>query len=342
MPESLPQQLGYRWPAEWEPHRGTWMTWPHNADTWPGIFDQIPFAYARLVRAIAEFEPVFLLVQPELVQTVWEMLGDVSALAIVELATNDSWIRDYGPFFLQSPDKRTDLVVDWAYNAWGEKYPPWDLDAAAAAAMAAGLELPRVEAPFVLEGGAVEGDGHGTILTTRSCVLHPNRNGQVEQAHVERLLTQYLTAQRVIWLEHASLNGDDTDGHVDQLVRFVNPHTVIVAATSSEDTANYNTLIQLRRELEQVRCFDGSRLEVQPIQIPQNLYLDDHRLPASYCNFSFVNGGVVLPVFEAPEDAAAIATFEQLFPDRQICPVPCRELVWGLGAVHCLTLQQPQ
>ena len=349
--DATPTALGYRWPAEWEPHTATWLSWPHNAETWPGIFDCIPSQFAAFVRAIAEFEPVRILAGGESVLADTRAhVGQLSNVTLHDIPTNDAWCRDHGPTFLvQAPQtitqgNRPDValaLIDWQYNAWGGKYPPFDDDNAVPRRIARQLDCQLFAVDVVLEGGAIEGNGQGTVLTTASCLLNPNRNPRLQRPDFERLLRDYLAAKHLIWLERGDLAGDDTDGHVDQLARFVGPQTVVAATAANASDPNEVPLRENLAQLQSMTDQDGAALDVVPLPLPQPKFHDGHRLPASYCNFYFVNGGVIVPQFDDPADAQAMAIVRELLPERSVIGLPAVNMVWGLGAFHCLSQQQP-
>lgn len=324
---------GYRWPAEWSRHRGTLMAWPHNEQTWPGIIAAIPDIFERLVRNIAQFETVWLLAGTTSgLQQAERRFSDCEQVVVVDLPTNDVWTRDYGPTVVLSGQGES-VAVDWVYNGWGERYPPYDLDAAVTARFAANLNMAVRQAPIVAEGGALEGDGDGLVLSTRSCLMNPNRNPRISEQRVTDVLKEFTGGVRVVWLDGGGFLGDDTDGHVDQLARFTS-HGRIVHACCASDDPNAHTLKrvenQLRRELPQ--------LELTGLPIPMVTH-ETRRLPASYCNFYIVNDGVLVPTFDVEEDAYALAVLREQFPNHDVVPFGCRELVRGLGAIHCLTQQ---
>lgn len=342
----------YRWPAEWEPHAGTWLAWPVNPDTWPGLFENIPKAYARFVAAVAQFEPVFLLansaVQPEaarLVESACSATAACHPVHFFDVATNDSWCRDFGPQFLQhsTPGHGSgpaQLIVDWGYNAWGQKYPPWNLDAAATQQIAKLTSLDVVTPGLVLEGGAIDGNGKGTVMTTASCLLHPGRNGTVERSTVESWLNVWMGAKQVIWLPGGGIAGDDTDGHIDQIARFVGLRSVVVATPADNDSAHADALRENLRVLSEARI-DQQSLQLTELQCPCPAFHNGHPLPCSYANFYLCNSGVLCPLFQDPADDEAMAVLQAVFPDRRVVGVDCLDLVWGLGALHCLTREQP-
>ncbi len=330
-----PRQLGYRWPAEWEPHRATWLVWPRNPDTWPGGLDAARRQFAHFATTVARFEPVQLLVEPG---AVWEsaeqILGNHPQIQWHAIATNDSWIRDHGPTFLGSDHSLPNALVDWGYNAWGNKYPPFDLDNAVPQRIATITGRRRFVADMVLEGGSVDGNGEGILLTTESCLLHPGRNPHLDRATIEQRLRDLLCVQQIIWLT-GEIPGDDTDGHIDQIARFINPTTVVaVEDPDGRMFAENHTRLTAR---------DGHPpLEVLPLPWPSPKYHGDQRLPTSYANFYIVNGGVIVPTFEDPCDQAACELLAHCFPDREIVPLPATALALGLGAFHCLSQQEPR
>jgi agmatine deiminase len=272
-------------------------------------------------------------------------VGHAERVHVHLVPTNDAWIRDHGGIFVLGPAGSDEVVrlIDFEFDAWGGKYPPWDLDAAVPAAMAAARGVPRIEAGWVLEGGSIDGDGEGTILTTESCLLNPNRDRpglDRSRGNIERWLFEMLGARKTLWLEDG-IEGDDTDGHIDDLTRFVAPGRVVTAVESDPRDVNYRVLAENRRRLETMTDATGRSLEVIELPSPGRIDGPDGRLPASYANFYFANRGVLLPVFGVDSDREAIGVLESCIPDRPVIPIPGRDLVRGLGAVHCLTQQEP-
>lgn len=323
----------FRWPAEWSPHRGTLMAWPHNEQTWPGDFDAVPDIFERLVRSIAQFEPVWLLAGTCAgLRSVERRFSDCAHIEVVDLPTNDVWTRDYGPTVVLSFQGES-VAVSWVYNGWGERYPPFDLDADVARRFAAEVQMDVRQALIVVEGGALEGNGDGLLLSTRSCLMNSNRNPRVSERHLTSVLKEFTGCGRVVWLDGGDFLGDDTDGHVDQLARFTAEKRVVHACCPADDP-NAATLQrveeQLRRELPSH--------ELIGLPIPTVTH-ETRRLPASYCNFYIVNGGVLVPTFDVAEDDNALAILREQFPDRDVIPFGCRELIRGLGAIHCMTQQ---
>lgn len=340
MSEVTARALGYRWPAEWERHAATWVSWPHNPATWPGKFHVVPACFAELVQAIARFEPVHILAGGAAVMNDAEMhVGDEPNVKLFDIETNDAWCRDHGPMFVV---RETDAaVIDWEYNAWGGKYPPFDKDNAVPSQIAYLGALRRFVPGIILEGGSVEGNGRGTVLTTESCLLNPNRNPNISRADAERYLANYLGATNVLWLKRGELAGDDTDGHIDQLARFVNPTTIVAAWEDDPADVNHEPLRVNFEQLSGMTDQDGNAFNVVRLPLPQPKFYDGHRLPACYCNFYIANGGIIVPQFDDPADAGAIEILQELCPDQTVVGVPSLDLVWGLGSFHCLTQQEP-
>ena len=238
-----PHTLGYRWPAEWEPHAATWISWPHNRATWPDRFQRVPECFATIIRTLAQYEPVQVLSGGEpVMDEAQKMVGDLANVTLHNIPTNDAWIRDYGPTFIQAPGSREVAAIDWRFNAWGGKYPPWDLDNAVPVRITQQLGMRRFPVDVVMEGGSIDGNGRGAILTTQSCLLDSQRNAGMHRQQLERILLQYCSASHVIWIAGGPMAGDDTDGHVDQLARFVSPNQIVVAVENDPQDENYQSL----------------------------------------------------------------------------------------------------
>ena len=346
----IPASLGYRWPAEWERHAATWLSWPRNPATWPDHFEPVPAEFARFVRTLSQFEPVDILAGSlTVMQQARELVGDLKNVTLHDIETNDAWCRDHGPTFLgvqsaeeggksQSPP----ALVDWEYNAWGGKYPPFDKDNQVPRKIAE-LQVRRLFQPgIILEGGAIDGNGLGTVMTTKSCLLNANRNPQLSQPDMERYLRDYLGVSKVLWLTGGEIAGDDTDGHIDQIARFVGPRTVVVSLCEDPADENYAPSRLNWNELSQMTDQDGQPLSLVPLPLPVAKFVDGQRLPAGYCNFVFANGGVIVPQFDDPADAKAIKILQDLLPDRRVVGSPSLNLIWGLGSFHCLSQQEPE
>jgi agmatine deiminase len=344
----------YRWPAEWEPHEATWTAWPVNPDTWPGIFERIPPAFAEFVAAMARFEPVRILAggqgvaesaQP-LIDAACSRHGSKYVPELFEIPVNDSWCRDHGPIFLNgkrgTDAEGSQVIIDWNYNAWGGKYPPWNHDDLTARRIAEALGVQRLRPHLILEGGAIEGNGSGTILTTESCLLNPNRNPGVSRESMEDTLKVWLQADKVVWLPGHGIIGDDTDGHIDQVARFVDERRVLVAAPYDSSAPEAADLQANLSAVAASQNHNGDSLLPIPLFMPQPKFQQESRLPACYCNFCIVNGAVIVPTFRDAADDLAMQQLQNCFPDRTIVGVDATDLVWGLGAFHCMTQQQPR
>jgi agmatine deiminase len=336
-----PAALGYRMAAEWEPHAATWLAWPHKLESWPGKFEPIPPLYAQLVRALARFERVNVLAGGAAVMAqAKSLVGDVANVTLHDIPTNDAWTRDHGPTFLVGPLGAPVALVDWGYNAWGGKYPPFDLDDAVPRRIADLTGRRRFEPGIILEGGAIDSNGQGTILTTEQCLLNPNRNPGLGRAEIERYLADYLAAKKVLWLGEG-IEGDDTDGHIDELARFIGPRTVVAALEDDPADTNYKPLQENYNRLKHMTDQDNRPLEVVALPMPRPIFHEDQRLPACYCNFYIANGCAIVPQFDDPADARVIEILTKLLPGRQTIGLPARDLAWGLGAFHCITQQEP-
>lgn len=343
----------YRWPAEWEPHAATWVAWPVNPNTWPGIFERIPAAFAEFVAILSKFEPVRILAggvgvaasAAPLLDAACSRHGSRYIPEFYDIPVNDLWCRDHGPIFLTgrigSPAQGTQVIIDWDYNAWGGKYPPWDHDQQTARRIGEALGVPVLRPRLILEGGAIEGNGAGTILTTRSCLLNPNRNSGVTQEMMEDALRWWLQAGHVVWLPGNGIEGDDTDGHIDQVARFVDRRHVLVAAPYDPDAPEAGMLRENFEAVASAVNHDGESLLPVPLVMPEPRFIDGHRLPASYCNYYLASGAVIVPTFRDPNDDRALQLLQDSYPDRTIVGVDALDLVWGLGAFHCMTQQQP-
>ncbi len=334
-------------PAEWEPHRGTWLSWPHKEASWPGKFDPVPGIFARMVGLLAEREEVHINVAgPDMEADVRRMVADEGAdtehVFFHFNPTNDAWCRDHGPIFVQrtSDGEAEQAILDWGYNAWGDKYPPYDLDDVIPTRIGRELGIPVHHPGMILEGGSIEVNGRGTLLTTEACLLNPNRNPHLTREEIEARLCAHLGVRHILWLGDGIV-GDDTDGHIDDLTRFVDPETVVTVVEEDPADENYEPLQENLERLRTMRDQDGRPLRVVTLPMPRALYHEGQRLPASYANFYIANGLVLLPTYDPERDAEAQATLERLFPGREVVGIDCTDLVWGLGAFHCVTQQWP-
>ncbi len=337
-----PAELGYRLPAEWEPHAATWLAWPHRRATFLGEFAAIPPVFAAVARTLARHEPVRIVAAASVLADARTALAGVANVECIDLVTNDSWLRDTGPVFLV-PQPGRDLppaAVVWNWNAWGGKYPPWDADARVAGAIADRLGRRVFRPGLVLEGGAIETDGAGTLLVNERCVVDERRNPGIGRVDMERALRDFLGVDRVLWIG-GELAGDDTDGHVDQLARFVAPGRVVAARQPDRLDPNHAALEANLASLTSLRDAADRRLEVIAIDVPARFAFEGVQLPASHLNYLVANGLVAVPVFGGPTDEPALRTLEACFPGRVIEPVDCSALVRGRGALHCITRDEP-
>ena len=335
---SRPAEDGFFMPAEWAPHSRCWMEWPCRIETWGDRIEAARDAYAEVATAIARFEPVTMITKPKNVAEVSLRAG--SGVSTFSLPHDDSWMRDNGPTFVVNGRGQV-AGVDWQWNAWGNKYSDHDRDAAVAEAVLEHLKMRRYAADFVLEGGAIHSDGEGTLLTTESVLLNPNRNPTLGRAELEELLAAYLGVRKVIWLGQG-LQNDDTDGHVDNLACFVRPGVVAALTEGDPEDANHAALADNLARLRAATDAAGRSLEVVEIAQPRPRTLPDgRRMALSYINFYIANGSVILPAFEDPQDDRAFETIARLFPDREVVQVPALDVLFGGGGIHCITQQQP-
>jgi agmatine deiminase len=351
-----PAALGYAMPAEWEPHAATWLAWPHNAGDWPGKFEVIPWVYGEMVRRISVGENIRLLIRHRQDQArarrIFKQVGvNLRKIQFVTHPTNRSWTRDTGPIFVRKPEagnrKPEVAIVHFHFNGWA-KYADWrkDTKVPETAARLLGKRLFHAEhngQPFVIEGGGIEVNGRGTLLTTAECYLHPRiqvRNPGLDQKEIETAFKNHLGATNIFWLSKG-LIGDDTHGHIDDICRFVNAKTLVLVREKNSKDANYRPLAENWEGIRDLRLEDGSRPEVIALPMPSPLYFDGVRLPASYANFYISNAAVIVPTFNDPNDRVALGILGELFKDRPVVGIHAVDLVWGFGSLHCLTQQEP-
>ena len=358
MPRIPRPPSSFRMPAEWEPHHATWIAWPHNREDWPGKFMPIAWVYAEIVRHLHHSERVCILVQDDRmrsrVQHLLERAGvDLDQIDFFPFRTDRVWSRDFGPIFIkdQSAGSSELAITNWKFNGWA-KYSNWRRDDAIPAKIALALKLKQWEPHWevektahrvVLEGGSIDVNGKGTLMTTEECLLSPvqARNPRLSRKDMEGVFARYLGIRKVLWLQKG-IAGDDTHGHVDDLARFVNPTTVVLAQESDTHDANYQPLRKNLELLKSMTDQDGDSIEVIPLPMPRPLWFQRQRLPASYANFYIGNAAVLVPTFNDPHDREALSVLARLFPDRQVIGIHSVELVWGLGTLHCLSQQQPR
>ena len=326
-------------PAEWEPHEATWIAWPHNRSDWPGRFAPIPWVYGEIVRKLSQVERVRILVQDadtkqQATRVLRKAGACLQAVEFFECPTNRVWTRDYGPLFVKN--RRGEIALTrWRFNGWA-KYDDWQCDRAAGAFIARHLQRPEWEPEMVLEGGSVDVNGRGLLLTTEECLLSPvqARNPGMSRAEIEETVGDYLGVERVIWLRNG-IAGDDTHGHIDDIARFVSADTVVAAWEPDRSDENHAPLAENHRLLR------GAGFRVIKLPMPKPLVFAGRRLPASYANFYIANGLVLVPTFNDPNDRVALGILAKVFGEREVVGINCTELIWGLGALHCMTQQQP-
>jgi len=343
MSSQIPAALGYRMPAEWEPHAATWLSWPRREGiSFPDSFDRVMPALRAMVEALIESEQVCISVcngahEAEAREVLRGL--PLERITFYAIPANEPWCRDHGPIFLTRDREPSLAVVDWDYNAWGNKYPPFDLDEVVPTRVAEILKLPVFYPRMILEGGSIDVNGSGALLTTESCLLNKNRNPSLSRGEIEQRLRDYLGVRDILWLGNG-IAGDDTDGHIDDLARFVTEQTVVAVVEGNRDDENYE---QLRENLARLRemKIDHRNLEIITLPMPKKMIREGLRLPASYANFYIANTCVLMPTFADPNDEAALSVLRECFPDRRVIGIDCRELIWGLGTFHCLTQQQP-
>lgn len=349
-----PAELGYRMPAEWEPHLATWLAWPHERRDWPGKFEPIPWVYAEVVRHLVPGERVRILVEGEQheagAKKVLKRAGvDLSRVDFYRVKTNRSWTRDFCPIFVRDAAGEV-AITNWKFNGWA-KYDNHALDDAVPDQLARRLKRRQFKPTVlegkrgrrvVLEGGSIDVNGRGTLLTTEECLLSPvqARNPGLSREDLERVLAENLGIRKVLWLGEGIV-GDDTHGHVDDLARFVDPHTVVVCVEDDPLDENFYRLRDNTRRLETMTDQDGRPLRVLPLPMPAPVVFDGQRLPASYANFYIGNSAVLVPTFNDPNDRRALALIAELFPSRRVVGIHAVDLVWGLGTLHCMTQQEP-
>lgn len=351
-PRQLPQTpaaLGYTFPPEWARHSGTWFSWPRpEGISFPGKYHTVPENLARIFAAIAPREPVHINVPNDNYEyLVRHQLLDCGfpkkLLPRVEfhhIPTNENWCRDHGPAVVVHPKGKA-AIVDWGFNAWGGKYPPFDADDAVPTRIAEVLRLPVCYPGIVMEGGAIDVNGRGTLLTTADCLLNPNRNPHLTKPQIEQYLRDYYGQSHICWLT-GGIEGDDTDGHVDDLARFISPTKIVFATEADPRDANYHTLRRVRKQLDRLRDQSGRPFEIVEIPMPAPVVHDGERLPATYVNFYFVNGALLVPTYrDRKNDRRALQILQQHLPRHEVIGIDCTELIWGLGAIHCLSQQIP-
>lgn len=345
--DKTPKELNYRFPAEWEKHRATWLSWPHKEESWPGKINSIYPVYAQFIKALTEGERVCINVNNEKMKTqaiqhLNKQNVDLSKVDLYIHPTNDAWCRDHGPSFLVNPNaKIKKIIIDWNYNAWGNKYPPYDLDDVIPTLIGKEFNIPVYNPGIVMEGGSVEFNGKGTLLTTTACLLNKNRNPHLDQTQIEKYLKDYYCVDHILWLNDGIV-GDDTDGHIDDITRFVDHNTVITVIEHKKSDENYHLLKENVDLLDTMNVENGKKINIIEVPMPSPVVYDGQRLPASYANFYIGNAAVVVPTFRDKNDDKALDIIQNCFPDRKVIGLDSTDIIWGLGSFHCLSQQEPE
>jgi len=346
MNQPTPKDLGYYFPAEFEKHEATWLSWPHKEASWPGKIDSIFPAYSQFIKELAKGEIVRINVNDEAMETfaknhLLKAEVDLDKVEFHYNPTNDAWCRDHGPAFLiNSKAQQKKVIVDWDYNAWGNKYPPFDLDDVVPTLIGNIFNIPVFHPGIVMEGGSVEFNGKGTILTSTCCLLNPNRNPGLTQTQLEKYLCDYYGAEQILWIDEGII-GDDTDGHIDDTARFVNEDTLLVAVEENKQDENYDLLQVNLKLLKKLRLLNGKQLNIIELPMPDKVIYKEQRLPASYANFYIANASVIVPTFNCAKDHKALDIIQKCFPGRQVVGIDSTDIIWGLGSFHCLSQQEP-
>lgn len=346
MSERTPAEAGYYFPAEFALHTATWLSWPHNPDTWPGKIETVYGPYVQFIKTIAAGEFVHINVADHAMENSARDLlvknnVPIERIKFFHHPTNDAWCRDHGPAFLINPDSRQPkVIVDWGHNAWGGKYPPFDLDDKIPTLIGQAYNIPVYHPGIIMEGGSVDFNGNGALITSTSCLLNPNRNPHLSKNEIERYLMNYYGVEQILWVDHG-IEGDDTDGHIDDTIRFFNSDSVITVIEHNKQDVNYGPLKQNLRQLETMELLNNRKLNIVEIPMPEPVYYNDQRLPASYANFYITNLHVIVPTFRSKYDDEALGIIQRCFPERTVVGIDSIDLIWGLGSFHCLSQQEP-
>jgi agmatine deiminase len=343
--KKTPTQMGFRMPAEWEPQEAIWLSWPHRRKTWPRGYAPIPAKFAEIAATISRYEKVRFNVSRMLHPKARSLLNKAGAnwenVELFAHTTDDAWCRDHGPIFIKNDRTGEVALTDWQFNAWGGKYPKFKADNAIPAKIASKLKLRRFSHPMILEGGSIEVNGEGLLLTTEACLLNKNRNPELSREQIEQALRDYLGVKTIYWLGDG-IEGDDTDGHVDDLSRFFRRDAIVTAVESNSRDVNHRALKNNLERLKSLRMPSGKKFKLVELPMPAPCYRGKQRLPATYANYLILNGAVLMPAFRQPKrDRQAAEILGDCFPGREIVPIDCLDLVLGRGTLHCISQQQP-
>lgn len=341
-----PASQGFYFPAEWAKHTATWLSWPHKEASWPGKLDTIYPSYIEFIKVLTRNELVRINVVDEVMKAsvTFQLQNagvDMNRVELFDFGTNDAWCRDHGPAFVINPETKQKAIIDWGYNAWGGKYPPFDLDDVIPTKIGERFGLPVFNPGIVMEGGSVDFNGKGTILTTTACLLNKNRNPHLNQDQIETYLRNYYGAEQILWLGDGII-GDDTDGHIDDITRFVNEDTVVTVVEEDKNDENYHILQENLETLKTMRLLNGKQLNIVELPMPEAVIYDDTRLPASYANFYIANSAVIVPTYRSVNDDKACDILQQCFPNHEVTGIDSTDIIWGLGSFHCLSQQEPE
>lgn len=340
------KDLGLVFPAEWHKHTATWLSFPWNVDTWEDRLPKVYPSYFQFIKEVSENELVCINAANANVRSIIEahlekFQIDTKNIKIFDFPTNDSWCRDHGPSFVINHETHEKAIVDWQYNAWGGKYPPFDADNAIPGRVADALGLPLLKPGIIMEGGSIEVNGAGTLMTSKSCLLNKNRNPHLTQAEIEQYLKDYYNQEQILWIEDGIL-GDDTDGHIDDTTRFVNSNTVLTVMEPNPLDGNHAILKENMELLKKMRLLNGESLNIIELPMPDPVEDAGLRLPASYANFYIANHKVIVPTYRCQKDDLALKIIEGCFPSHKVIGIDSTDIIWGLGSFHCLSQQEPE
>ena len=346
MSELTPAAAGYYFPAEYALHTATWLSWPHNPDTWPGKIETVYTPYAQFIKTLVAGEYVHINVAGALMEKEATKILQANEVPLERVRffhhpTNDAWCRDHGPAFLiNSESRQPKVIVDWGHNAWGGKYPPFDLDDVIPSLIGKAYDIPVYHPGIIMEGGSVDFNGQGALITSTSCLLNPNRNPQLTKIEIEKYLIDYYGVEQILWVDEGII-GDDTDGHIDDTVRFFKEDGVLVVVEHNKQDENHLPLKNNLKQIQNMRLLNDHQLTIVELPMPDPVFYNDQRLPASYANFYISNLHVIVPTFRCDHDEEAMRIIKSCFPERTVIGIDSTDIIWGLGSFHCLSQQEP-